>query len=108
MKGIGAVNIELRPEVTTGTGEGCVPTPSVQMPSDFDPTDPCEAVKRDICPPRLARPTSYEAGIPDTSTEYEEQIVSEAVRRQRLMVFGILGAVLVGGGYLVYRTRRKG
>lgn len=27
---------------------------------------------------------------------------------QRIVVFGVLGLVLAGGGYLVYRTVKKG
>lgn len=82
------------------------------MPSDFNPQDPCEAAARALCPPRLARPTkstSTQTSEPPPSNsaqEYEDEIVEGTIVRQRLMVGGVLGAFLLVGGLLVYRSRK--
>lgn len=93
----------------------CDPRPKVRMPADFDPDDPCEGASRRICATTtLSRPgqrtTTSTAPPPSDAFDFEafeEGEADKALMQQRFVVFGILGAVLVGGGYLVYRVTRK-
>lgn len=93
----------------------CDPRPKVRMPADFDPDDPCEGTSRKICTPTLSRPgqqTSASTPSPPAHEDFDFQAFEEseadrALMQQRFVVFGLLGAVLVGGGYLVYRVTRK-
>lgn len=103
ISGLGAGDAYTEIDFSTSTRGPC--SPSIPMPRDFNPLDPCEAAARPICAPRLERPTSTSTYRP---TDYEEEIVSGAMLNQRIVVFGILGLVLAGGGYLVYRTVKKG
>jgi hypothetical protein len=95
---------------TSGGGGGCEPA-SIPMPADFDPNDPCEAVSRGMCPPRLTRPGTSTSTTRPPPVEQEEDFETTeaegAARRQTILVYGILGAVLVGAGLLVYREVRS-
>lgn len=97
-------------DFTSSTRGPC--KPSIPMPADFDPLDPCEAAARPICPPRLARPTtttpSATTPITYSPSDYEEEVTSDVVRNQRIMVFGILGLVVAGGAVMLYRVVKKG
>lgn len=104
VKGLGALSIDL----TKYSTDDCDPSLRVPMPPDFDPSNPCEGAMRSQCGGGgLTRPTGPAKSSPLPPTEYEEEVVSSAVGRQRVVVFGVLGAVLVGGGYLVYRSLRS-
>lgn len=92
-------------DFSAGDSGPCSLVPTIPMPPDFDPRDPCEAAGRPVCAPQLERPTFTSTYSP---ADYEEKIASGAMLTQRIVVFGVLGLVLAGGGYLVYRTVKKG
>lgn len=101
------VGIDLQTQAHSGCSAG-----AVRMPPDFDPSNPCEALARGLCPPRLTRPT-FPAAREDSPADDIEQSAAEqsavdaALTRQSILVFGVLGAVLVGAGYMVYRVTRS-
>lgn len=97
-------------DFSSGPAPGCSPTPALPMPSDFNPSDPCEGPSRKICgTPRLRRPQQTAPAPPDKASDgsFEETLISSAAAKQQILVFGVLGLVLVGAGYLVYRSTRK-
>lgn len=116
VKGFGQVDISLNLEAS-GDENPCDPKPRVKMPSDFDPKDPCEASSRLTCRQQQARElqeaverqaAKREKQKKEEASRYEEEIVAKAALRKKLLVGGVLTAVLVGAGLVVYRSTRKG
>lgn len=116
VRGIGQVDLDINLKAS-GSADPCNPKPRVKMPSDFDPKSPCEAAGRLTCKQQQRRDIQEAAERQEKkrlkreteeAERYETELVAQAARRQKLLVGGILTAVLVGGALVVYRSTRKG
>ena len=106
--GLGAGDAHTVISISPTQAAQCKPT--ITMPPDFVVADACAAAAREVCPPRLGRPVrdgSSATVTPESSDDYEDEAVESAMLRQRLMVFGLLGVVLVGGSFVAYRVLKK-
>lgn len=99
----------------TGPSNPCDPTLRVPMPTDFNPNDPCEAASRLTCIQQAAREqeakreAERQAELEAEAEEqksYESSVLAREKLKQGLLVGGLLAAVLVGGGFVVYRARK--
>lgn len=119
VKGLGQTNIKINLEAGKG-GVPCDPVLRVDMPSDFNPQDPCEAAGRLTCEVKQRMEIAAERERQDQAREekaaeeaaeeaasYEEQVADQSIQRQRLIVGGVATAVLLAVGFLVYRSTRS-
>lgn len=116
VKGVGQVDISLNLE-PSGDEDPCNKTPRVKMPSDFNAKDPCEAASRLTCRQQQAieireaakrQAAKREKRKNEEARSYEDEFVAQAAMRKKLLVGGVLTAVLVAAGLVVYRSTRKG
>jgi hypothetical protein len=118
VKGIGffgQTNISVDLEKFKGDEDPCSKGVRVDMPKDFNPKDPCEAASRLTCKQKQAieireaaerQKKKREQRAKEEEASFEEEVVLREARRQKLIVGGILAAVLVGAGLVVYRSTK--
>lgn len=114
---VGQVDISIDLEKGKGDADPCEASPRVAMPNDFNPKNPCEAASRLTCKQKQRREIDEaikrqekkrEQRKNEEARSYENEYVAQAAARKKLLVGGILTAVLVGTGLVVYRSTRKG
>lgn len=117
VKGLGQTDISIDLEKGKGDPDPCNPSVRVAMPKDFKATDPCEAASRLTCQQKQRieldaairrQAEKREQRKNEEARSYEDELVAQAAMRQKLLVGGILTAVLVGTALVVYRSTRKG